>query len=97
MIEGAQTAVLFSEAMSPLLVDFPFERNYVESIIRVSLYVSLTAVVLSTLVAVPIAMAARLPGNSENPTAIAIGTATSVLNTTAVRLTYSDTRMMLST
>ena len=64
MIEGAQTAVLFSEAMSPLLVDFPFERNYVESIIRVSLYVSLTAVVLSTLVAVPIAMAV---GFSEFP------------------------------
>jgi len=45
-----------------LLVDFPFERHYVVSIIRVSLYVSLTAVLLSTLVSLPIAM---LVGFSE--------------------------------
>ncbi|XVH32092.1 ABC transporter permease [Haloferacaceae archaeon DSL9] len=36
---------------------FPFERNYVESIIYVSLYVSLTAVALSTLCSLPVAMA----------------------------------------
>ncbi len=64
MIEGVQATVLLSEAVSPLFVDFPFERNYVGSIIRVSLYVSLTAVVLSTLVSVPIAMAV---GFSEFP------------------------------
>ena len=64
MIEGAQTAVLFSEIANPLFVGFPFERNYIESIIRVSLYVSLTAVALSTLVSVPVAMAV---GFSEFP------------------------------
>ncbi len=42
--------------LSPLFVEFPFEWNYIRSIIRVSLYVSLTAVVLSTLVSVPIAL-----------------------------------------
>jgi tungstate transport system permease protein len=41
---------------SGLLVTFPFERTYVQSIIFVSLYVSLTAVLLSTLVSLPIAM-----------------------------------------
>lgn len=44
-------------AATPLFVDLPFERNYIESIIYVSLYVSLTAVVLSTLFSLPIAMA----------------------------------------
>ena len=62
---GVTSAVLAgSEAMSPLFVEFPFEADYVRSIIRVSLYVSLTAVVLSTLVSVPIAMAV---GFSEFP------------------------------
>jgi tungstate transport system permease protein len=37
-------------------VNFPFEQSYVRSIIVVSLYVSLTAVALSTLVSLPIAM-----------------------------------------
>ena len=41
----------------PLLaVDFPFEWNYVRSIIEVSLYVSVTAVVLSTLCSLPVAL-----------------------------------------
>ena len=40
----------------PLFVDFPFEWNYIRSIIRVSLYVSITAVVLSTLFSIPIAL-----------------------------------------
>ena len=62
---GVTSAVLAgSEAMSPLFVEFPFEADYVRSIIRVSLYVSLTAVVLSTLVSIPIAMAV---GFSEFP------------------------------
>jgi tungstate transport system permease protein len=41
---------------APLLVDFPFARQYVTSIIRVSLYVSILAVFLSTLVSLPVAM-----------------------------------------
>ncbi|GAB6880276.1 ABC transporter permease [Halorubrum gandharaense] len=48
----------------PLLVEFPFERNYVESIIRVSLYVSLTAVAISTLISLPVAL---LVGFSDFP------------------------------
>ena len=40
-----------------MLVEFPFERRYVVSIVRVSLVVSLTAVALSTLVSVPLALA----------------------------------------
>jgi len=47
-----------------LFVDVPFEQNYVRSIVVVSLYVSLTAVVLSTLVSVPTAL---LVGFSEFP------------------------------
>jgi tungstate transport system permease protein len=47
-----------------LFVEFPFDRNYVRSIIVVSLYVSLSAVVLSTLVSVPTAL---LLGFSEFP------------------------------
>jgi len=39
-----------------LVAGFPFEWNYIRSIIEVSLYVSLTAVVLSTLVSVPVAL-----------------------------------------
>ncbi|RQG97767.1 ABC transporter permease [Natrarchaeobius chitinivorans] len=42
--------------LSPLVVDFPFEWNYIRSIIRVSLYVSITAVVLSTLFSIPVAL-----------------------------------------
>ncbi len=42
--------------LSPLVIDFPFEWTYIRSIVRVSLYVSITAVVLSTLVSVPIAL-----------------------------------------
>ncbi|GAB7019384.1 ABC transporter permease [Halostagnicola bangensis] len=40
----------------PLVAAFPFEWTYVRSIIEVSLYVSLTAVFLSTIVSVPIAL-----------------------------------------
>ena len=43
-------------ALLPLFVDFPFEWNYIRSIIRVSLYVSITAVVLSTLFSIPVAL-----------------------------------------
>jgi len=59
-------AVLFRsiEAFDPALLEIPFKRNYVRSIITVSLYVSLTAVVLSTLVSVPIAL---LVGFSDFP------------------------------
>ena len=41
---------------APLLVEFPFEAVYIRSIIRVSLYVSTVAVLLSTLVSLPIAL-----------------------------------------
>ncbi|QLD91224.1 ABC transporter permease [Natronomonas salina] len=40
----------------PLLFEFPFEAVYIRSIIRVSLYVSTVAVLLSTLVSLPIAL-----------------------------------------
>ena len=64
MIELVSSSGLVADGFAPLLIDFPFERNYVESIIRVSLYVSLTAVLISTLVGLPIAM---LVGFSEFP------------------------------
>ncbi len=56
MIDQALTVVSVADVVVPLFVEFPFERNYVTSIIYVSLYVSLTAVLLSTLVSLPIAM-----------------------------------------
>ena len=56
--------ISFTEGLSPLLIEFPFERNYVESIIYVSLYVSLIAVALSTLFGVTVAL---LIGFSEFP------------------------------
>ncbi|MFC7211126.1 ABC transporter permease [Natronoarchaeum sp. GCM10025321] len=52
------------QALDPAMIEFPFERNYVESIVYVSLYVSLTAVALSTMVSLPIAM---LVGFAEFP------------------------------
>ena len=64
MIEMA-SLLAFTDVGSPLFVDFPFERQYVESIVWVSLYVSLTAVALSTLFSLPVAMAigfADFPG-----------------------------------
>ena len=64
MIEHASSVVPLVDGLSPLFVDFPFQRNYVESIVYVSLYVSLTAVLISTLVSLPIAM---LVGFSEFP------------------------------
>ncbi len=64
MIETVSATATVADGFTPLLVDFPFERNYVESIIRVSLYVSLTAVLISTLVSLPVAM---LVGFSEFP------------------------------
>jgi len=61
---AASSVVLIADGCIALSIDFPFERNYVESIIYVSLYVSLTAVLISTLVSLPIAM---LVGFSEFP------------------------------
>jgi len=60
---------------SLLLVEFPFERRYVLDIVYVSLYVSLTAVALSTLFSVPVAM---LVGFSEFP---GKGAVVAVINT----------------
>ncbi len=64
MIELVPSVVPIADGFTPLFVDFPFERNYVESIVYVSLYVSLTAVLISTLVSLPIAV---LVGFSEFP------------------------------
>ncbi len=47
------------------LLEFPFEPGYIRDIVSVSLYVSLIAVVLSTLISVPIALLVgftRFPG-----------------------------------
>ena len=59
----------------PLLVEFPFESQYVTSIIRVSLYVSVVAVTLSTLASLPVAMVVgftEFPG--KRPVTAAINT-----------------------
>ena len=58
-------APLVVEWAAPLVVEFPFERRYVESIIYVSLYVSLTAVALSTVFSLAVALSigfADFPG-----------------------------------
>ena len=49
-------SVLAHVAAGPLFVEFPFESQYITSIIFVSLYVSLSAVALSTLFSVPVAL-----------------------------------------
>jgi len=51
--------------LAPALFDLPFREGYVWSIVYVSLYVSVTAVAVSTLVSVPVAVAlgfADFPG-----------------------------------
>ena len=63
------------EALVPPVVELPFESGYITSIVRVSLYVSLTAVVLSTLFSLPVAM---LIGFKEFP---GKGFVTAVINT----------------
>ncbi|GAB3674650.1 ABC transporter permease [Halopiger thermotolerans] len=63
-------------AADPLvLADFPFEWNYIRSIVRVSLYVSVTAVTVSTLVSLPIAL---VVGFKDFP---GKGLLTSIINT----------------
>ena len=42
--------------LTPLAVESPFDSTYLGSIVRVSLYVSTTAVLLSTLVSLPVAL-----------------------------------------
>ncbi len=64
MIDLVSSVVPIVDGITPLIVDFPFERTYLESIIYVSLYVSLIAVLVSTLVSLPTAM---LIGFSEFP------------------------------
>jgi tungstate transport system permease protein len=56
MLDLYSWGLVFIDFVSPLVVEFPFERKYVTSIIWVSLYVSLTAVVLSTVISLPIAI-----------------------------------------
>ena len=57
MSVSAGTFDAFLAVSSLFVIDFPFEREYVESIVWVSLYVSLTAVALSTIVSLAIALA----------------------------------------
>ena len=64
MIEPVITLGPPIDALGPTVVDVPFGRGYLGSIIYISLYVSLTAVLLSTLVSVPVAM---LIGFAEFP------------------------------
>ncbi len=64
MIDLVSSVVPIVDGITPLIIDFPVERTYLESIIYVSLYVSLIAIVLSTLVSLPTAM---LIGFSEFP------------------------------
>ncbi|CAI49612.1 ABC-type transport system permease protein (probable substrate tungstate) [Natronomonas pharaonis DSM 2160] len=52
---GGLSLLAVADAL-PVVGDLPFERHYITSIIYVSLYVSLTAVVLSTLISIPIAL-----------------------------------------
>ncbi|MEY7849881.1 ABC transporter permease [Natrarchaeobius sp. A-rgal3] len=66
---------LESLTLSPLLVDFPFEWNYIRSIVVVSLYVSITAVALSTAFSLPVAL---LVGFREFPGKTLL---TSIINT----------------
>lgn len=63
------------ETALAILDGIPFESNYIRSIVRVSLYVSLTAVVLSTLVSLPVAL---LVGFKEFP---GKGLVTAIINT----------------
>jgi len=58
------SGLLITDTVSPLLVEFPFEREYVLDTLSVSLYVSLLAVCFSTLFSLPVAMAV---GFSEFP------------------------------
>ncbi|WP_265109545.1 ABC transporter permease [Halosolutus halophilus] len=75
--ESIATVPAFAEgiAIASPLAEFPFEWNYVRSIVRVSLYVSLLAVTLSTVCSVPIAL---LVGFAEFR---GKGLVTSVINT----------------
>ena len=58
------SADVLAPALAPLFAEFPFEGVYLRSIVRVSLYVSLVAVALSTAVSLPVAM---LVGFNEFP------------------------------
>ncbi len=61
---------------APALVDLPFRDGYVSSVVSVSLYVSLVAVALSTLVSVPVAVVmafADFPGRRAARSAINTG------------------------
>ena len=63
------------ETLTPLFIESPFASEYLTSIIRVSLYVSLVAVTLSTLFSLPVALVvgfADFPGK---------GLVTSIINT----------------
>lgn len=62
-------------ALAPAFVELPFESHYISSIVRVSLYVSLIAVTISTLFSLPVALIVgfkQFPGK---------GLVTAVINT----------------
>jgi tungstate transport system permease protein len=55
------------EVLVPAFVELPFESHYISSIVRVSLYVSLIAVTISTLFSLPVALVVgfkEFPGKS---------------------------------
>jgi tungstate transport system permease protein len=64
MTDLSSLSLVLTDGVTPLVLDFPFSRRYVVSIIWVSLYVSLTAVTLSTLFSLPVAVTV---GFSEFP------------------------------
>ena len=63
------------ETLTPLFIESPFASEYLTSIIRVSLYVSLVAVTLSTLFSLPVAL---VVGFTDFP---GKGLVTSIINT----------------
>ncbi|MFC6906686.1 ABC transporter permease [Halalkalicoccus tibetensis] len=63
------------EALAFAFVELPFESHYISSVVRVSLYVSLIAVTISTLFSLPVAI---LVGFKEFP---GKGLVTAVINT----------------
>ncbi|WP_247001460.1 ABC transporter permease [Halosolutus gelatinilyticus] len=73
-LDASPIAPLLVDA-PPLVAEFPFEWPYVRSIVRVSLYVSLAAVALSTLFSLPVAL---LVGFREFPGKALL---TSIINT----------------
>lgn len=77
IVDGFLIALLAGALIEgPLFVELPFETNYITSIIRVSLYVSLIAVAFSTLFSLPVALVVgfnEFPGKNLVTTVINTG------------------------